>query len=174
MRSDKFLKNTDLALNSRGYLDVLRQSAAYFSNDAGATAAINTLDVALIAERNNLHTLLVDGITDVTVVSVVNATGDNGARLRYIAKGLIDAMEANIAFPGNVDLDQSIAWGTIASLGLPLQNLPDPVSQTPTTFKAGFVNAATGTTYGYTTATRTTRAASIAAAYALYNAVAAL
>lgn len=173
MRSDKFLNNTDFGLNSRGYLDVLRQSAAYFSNDAGATAAINTLDVALIAERNNLHTLLVDGLTDVTVVSVVNATGNNGARLRYIAKGIIDAMEANIRFPGNVDTDQTIAWGTIGSLGLPLQNAPNPTSQTPTTFKAGFVTP-TGTTYGYTTATRTTRATSIAAAYALYNAVAAL
>lgn len=174
MRTDQFLSNTDFALNSRGLLDVLRQSAAYFSNNAGATAAINALDVCIIAERNNVHTLLNDGITDVTVVSVVNGTGNDGGKLRYIAKGLIDAIEANIRFPGTVDQDPTIVWGTIASAGIPLQNLPNPVSQTPQTFKNGFVNAATSATYGYTATTRTTRAATIAAAYALYAVVSAL
>ena len=172
MKTTKFLKNTDFSLNEGGYLDVLRNRMTCFVTTAGAITAINALDTAIIAERNNVHTLLGDGITDVAVTSVTHGTEDGG-KLRYFAKGFIDAIEANVKFPGCVDTDPTIGWGSILSPApTPIPNVAQPKSQTPETFKS-FVNDI-GTPYGYTANTRTLRATTIAAAYALYAAVASL
>lgn len=174
MQTTQALNNSDFSLNSNGYLDVLRNRMTPFALTAGALAAINTLDVAIIAERNYIHSaaILNDGITDVTVVSVTHGA-DDGPKLRYIAKGLIDAIEANIMFPGNVDQDQTILWGSILSPApAPIKNTPNPKAQKAQTFKS-YVTPTMGTP-GYTASTRTLRLAVIDAAYALYAAVAAL
>ena len=174
MQTNKFLLNTDFALNSNGYLDVLRNRMTCFVTTAGAITAINALDTAIIAERNNVHTLIGDGITDVAVVSVTHGTED-GTKLRWIAKEFIDCIEGNTIFGTSVDTDLTIGWGSILSPApARIQNVINPQSMQPTFFGGGFVNSNTQAVYGYTANTRTLRATTIAAAYALYAAVASL
>jgi len=173
MTTSNFLQNTDFTLNAGGYLDILRNRMALYSNNAPATAALNVLDVAIIAERNNVHTLLVDGIVDVTVVSVVNGTANDGGKLRWICKNLIDAIEASVPFSTGVEIDQTAQWVATTTSVSSLANLTSPTKQPPTLFKS-FVNPQSLTPYGYTANTRTMRATTIAAAYALYAIVATL
>jgi len=171
MKTSDYLNNSDFTLNAGGYLDIIRNRVPYFLLTAGGITALNALDTAIIAERNNVHTLIGDGITDVAIVSI-SAGADNGGKLRYIAKELIDAIEACVPFGTGVDVDQTVAW-KVAATGAPLPGLTYPPILRPDTFKS-FVNPQSLTPYGYTANTRTTRGATIAAAYAFYAAVSAL
>lgn len=171
MTTAEFLNNTDFTLNGGGYLDIIRNRVPYWLATAGGITALNALDAAIVAERNNVHTLTSDGITDSAVVSV-SAGADDGGKLRWIAKELIDCIEASVPFATGVEVDQTIQWKVTAT-GAPLANLSAPKKTDPKLFKS-FVYLPTMTTYGYTATTRTTRAATIAAAYAFYAAVSAL
>jgi len=171
MKTSDYLNNSDFTLNAGGYLDIIRNRVPYFLATAGGITALNTLDAAIVAERNNVHTLLADGIVEVAVVSVT-AGADDGGKLRYIAKELIDTIEACVPFGTGVDTEQTVAW-MVAATAAPLAGLTYPPILRPDTFKS-FVNPQSLTPYGYTAATRTTRGAVIAAAYAFYQAVSAL
>jgi hypothetical protein len=172
MTTSNFLQNTDFTLNAGGYLDILRNRMALYVNNGAAVTALNALDTAIIAERNNVHTLLADGIVDVAVVSTAAAANDGG-KLRWIAKNLIDTIEASVPFSTGVEVDQTAQWVATTTSVSSLANLTSPTKQPPTLFKS-FVNPQSLTPYGYTANTRTMRATTIAAAYALYATVAAL
>jgi hypothetical protein len=163
MQTSRFLAITDFGLRSGGSIDILVNRLQPYCHTAGAVTATNTLIAAITSERNNVHTLLADGVTEVAP-TISAAAADDGGKLRLIVKELIDCMESNVRFGTGLVLDNTIAW-----LAIPQPNNPQYVE--PQLFRS-FVNGSTA--YTYTANTRTRRAASIAAAYALYAAVASL
>lgn len=163
MQTAKFLANTDFSNKSGGYIDILTKRFQPYVLNGAAVTACNTLITAITSERNNVHTLLNDGVTE-TAPTIVAAAANDGGKLRLIVKELIDCMESNVRFGTGLPKDATITW-----LALPQFNGPQYTE--PELFRS-FNSGSTA--YGYTANTRTRRAASIAAAYALYAAVASL
>lgn len=168
MQTTEFLYNTDLAQNSNGYVDVLYYRMAPYANTAGVVAGINTLMTAIVSERNNVHTLLADGVTDVAPTAVANGSADDKGKMLFICKQMIDCIEASVCWEHGMDTDPTIGWLSISPVPAPA-----PVGYLPKQFRS-FVNPITSARYGYTANTRTRRLATIDAAYALYALVNAL
>lgn len=163
MQTSDFLNITDFSTGSDGFQDILKNRFQPYVNTAGAVTACNTLLAAITSERNNVHTLLGDGVTEVAP-TIAAAAADDGNKLRYITEELINCIEGCSKFGQGLVFNATISW-----LGLTQPNNPQQVS--PKLFRS-FANGSTA--YGYTANTRTRRAATIAAAYALYTAVASL
>jgi hypothetical protein len=159
MQAKQYLKNSDLVLGSKGYVDVLAHELNLTLLDAGAVVLNNALIVAIIAERNNVHTELGDGITDVAPVTVAVAA-DAGGRARYIVRELIQCMEGNVPYGVSLIRDESITPATAAPTDTPIL-LGDYVDGTTTLI----ADVAARTVF------MDLRAASIAAAYALWDGV---
>lgn len=163
MQTAKFLANTDFSNKSGGYIDILVKRFQPYCLNGAAVTACNTLIAAITSERNNVHTLLNDGVTEVAP-TIVAAAANDGGKLRLIVKELIDCMESNARFGTGLVKDNTIAW-----LALPQFNGPQYAELE--LFRS-FSNGSTA--FDYTANTRTRRLASLDAAYALYAAVAAL
>lgn len=168
MQASQFLAISDYAASSNGWQDVIRTRFQPYVLTAGAVTAANAVLTAITSERNNIHTLLADGVVEVAP-TIVAATADDGVKLRYIASELMTSTMAITSFGVGNTVDQSIVWynaanntNKVATINyrelFPLQNYLNNTTQLITT-----------------AAQRTTmfnlRSATIAACAALFDAV---
>lgn len=106
MQAKEYLKNSDLVEGSRGYIDMLVYLGENYVSTASSITAIEAAVTALIAERNNVHTELADGITDAAPV-ITPAAADAGGKARYIVRTLIQNYEGNVPYGTGLIRDES-------------------------------------------------------------------
>lgn len=166
MQAKKYLSNSNFVLGSKGYMDILGHELNTYLNTAGAVTANNALIAAITAERNNVHALLSDGITDATIVTVA-AAADAGGKARYIVRIIIENIEGNVPYGVGLIRDESVTTPPSSVTAAPTDEpilLGDYVDGTNTIV----ANVAARTVF------LDLRATTLAAAYALWDAVAPL
>lgn len=118
MQAKEYLKNSDLEEGSRGYIDMLVYLGENYVNTGSAITAIEAAVDALISERNNVHTELADGITDVAP-TITPAAADAGGKARYIVRTLIQNYEGNAPYGMGLIRDESEAVIAEPPIGQP-------------------------------------------------------
>lgn len=147
MQAQDYLAISAKDANTNGWIDIVRTQFQPYCNTAGAVTAANNFIAAVIAERNNIHTLLNDGITEVAP-TIAAAAADDGGKMRYIVQGLIGAVMATTSYPVGVDQSNSAIWYNAANsankpvnvsyrelkpFGLPYDGMDLLVNTTPVT-----------------------------------------
>ena len=113
IKAKQYLSNTAFTQNSNGLIDVIRYRFQPYVNTAGAVTAANNLIEAIRDERNNVHTLLNDGITD-GAMTIVAAGADDGGKLRYITQELITSLLSDNEWGTGLVTDQTKVWLSIS------------------------------------------------------------
>jgi hypothetical protein len=160
MQAVTYLDYSNPATGSSGYIAFCVARLASNALTGAVTTAIQNVVNAINTERNAVITQFSLGSTG-TAPTITAGAADDKARLAYGALMLQMAIEGCVRVPNSVDKDFYSALPPNADVAF------DP----PTTF-AGYAHNTTPCVY--TTAFRTNRAATIAAAYALQTAIAAL
>lgn len=160
MQASLYLEYSSAAPNSLGYIDFCVNRMATRANTGAVVTAIQNLVNAINTERNAVITEFSLGATG-TAPTIVAAAADNKQELTYGGIMLQAAIEALVRVPNSVEKD---FYSTVP----PQAN----VYNEPSTPFTGYSNNLVATRY--TTAFRTNRATTIAAAYALQTAIAAL
>lgn len=111
MQAKQILKITAMTQNSGGIGDVIRYRFQPYVLTGAAVTAANNLLSSLTAWRNNIHTELNDGITEIAP-TIVAATANDGEKLRYIAREVITAIEGNAMFGVGLVTDATKGYTT--------------------------------------------------------------
>jgi hypothetical protein len=115
IKAKKYLSNSAFTQNSNGYIDIIRYRVQPYLNDATGVTAFNALIEAIRDERNNIHTLLNDGITD-GAMTIVAGTSDDGGKLRYITQELITCILSDNEWGTGLVTDQTKIWLNITGV----------------------------------------------------------
>jgi hypothetical protein len=167
MKAEKFLAITSYVENSGGFMDIIINRFQPYVLTGAAVTAANAVLTAMTNERNNVHTLLADGIVEVAP-TIAAATANDGVKLRYITKELMECYEGNVKFGSGLNVDDTIDW-----LGIAGPNNGPQGNDATLELTRDFVSGITpliATNVQRTTASNL-RAATIAANRALWDAV---